>query len=260
MKARVLACYNFKGGVGKTAAAVNLAYAAASRSHRVLIWDLDAQGAATFYFRVEPKVKGGAKKLIGGKRELADFIKGTNYENLDLMPADFSCRNLDLHLQKRGKTIERLAQLIAPVQSEYDYVILDCPPGISLVSENIFRAAAALIIPLIPTYLSTRVYERLQAYLEKKRDLFNPALLPFFSMTDRRRRLHRDVVAEFSRRHPELLRSSVAYSSGIEQMGKHRAPVQAFAGASQDAQAFDGLWREIRGRLEEAEAAGPGGP
>ena len=259
MKARVLACYNFKGGVGKTAAAVNLAYAAAGRSHRVLIWDLDAQGAATFYFRVEPRIKGGARKLIGGKRELADFIKATNYENLDLMPADFSCRNLDLHLHKRGMTIERLAQLIAPIQSEYEYVILDCPPGISLVSENIFRAADALIIPLIPTYLSTRVYEKLQAYLEKKRDLFDPALLPFFSMTDRRRRLHLDVVAEFSHRHPELLRSSVAYSSAIEQMGKYRAPLQAYAGAGQDAQAFDSLWREIRKRLDQAGTAGPDG-
>lgn len=257
MKARVLASYNFKGGVGKTAAAVNLAYAAASRSQRVLVWDLDAQGAATFYFRVEPRIKGGAKKLVGGKRELADFIKGTNYENLDLMPADFSCRNLDLHLHKRGKTIERLAQLIAPIQSEYDFVILDCPPGISLVSENIFRAAHALVIPLIPTYLSTRVYERLQAYLEKKRAQFSPALLPFFSMTDRRRRLHREVVEEFSRRHPELLHSSVGYSSNIEQMGKYRAPVQTFAGASQDAQAFDSLWREIRRRLDQAGAAGP---
>ena len=259
MNARVLASYNFKGGVGKTAAAVNLAYAAASRSHRVLIWDLDAQGAATFYFRVKPKIKGGTKKLISGKRELADFIKGTNYPNLDLMPADFSCRNLDLHLHKRGKTIERLAQLIAPIQSEYDYVILDCPPGISLVSENIFRAAHALIIPLIPTYLSTRVYEKLQAYLEKNRARFSPALLPFFSMTDRRRRLHREVAEDFSRRHPELLHISVGYSSGIERMGKYRAPVQAYAAASQDAQAFDSLWREIRKRLDQAGAPGPGG-
>lgn len=252
MKARVLACYNFKGGVGKTAAAVNLAYAASRGPRRVLIWDLDAQAAATFYFRVEPRIKGGTKKLIGGKRELEDFIKATNYENLDLMPADFSCRNLDLYLHKRGRTIERLAQLIAPVRERYDFVILDCPPGISLVSENIFRAADALIVPLIPTYLSVRVYEKLKAFFEKRKDEFQPALLPFFSMTDRRRRLHRDVEEEFSRRHPELLRTSVAYASGIEQMGKYRAPVQAFAGASPEARAFDGLWREIRERLEQA--------
>jgi len=259
MKARVIASYNFKGGVGKTAAAVNLAYAAASRSERVLIWDLDAQGAATYYFRVEPRIRGGAKKLVSGKRELADFIKGTNYENLDLMPADFSCRNLDLHLHKRGRTIERLAQLIAPVRTEYDYVILDCPPGISLVSENVFRAADALVVPLIPTYLSTRVYEKLQEYLERKRELFHPQLMPFFSMIDRRRRLHREVVEEFSRRHPELLHSSVGYSSGIEQMGKYRAPVQAYAAASTDAQAFECLWREIRRRLAPPGREAPGG-
>ncbi|MBI2994624.1 MAG: AAA family ATPase [Gammaproteobacteria bacterium] len=254
MKARVLACYNFKGGVGKTAAAVNLAFAAARDPKRVLIWDLDAQAAATFYFRVEPGFKGGAKKLIGGKRDLEDFIKATNYENLDLMPSDFSYRNLDLYLHKRGRTIERLAQLIAPLRSQYDYVILDCPPGISLVSENIFLAADALIVPLIPTTLSARVYEKLKAFFAKRRDEFHPALLPFFSMTDRRRRLHREVEEEFSHRHPELLRTSVANASSIEQMGRYRAPVQVYAGASPEAKAFDSLWLEIRERLEQAES------
>lgn len=250
MKARVLASYNFKGGVGKTAAAVNLAYTGSRRSRRVLVWDLDPQAAATFYFRVKPKIKGGGKKLVSGKRELADFIKATNYEYLDLMPADFSYRNLDLYLHKRNKTTERLAELLAPVLPEYDFVILDCPPGISLISENIFRAANALIIPLIPTYLSTRVYEKLKAYFEKRKSEFSVELMPFLSMVDRRKRLHRDVTEEFSRRNPEVLHSSIAYASGVEQMGRHRAPVGAFAGASEEAQAFDSLWREITSRLD----------
>ena len=93
---KVLATYNIKGGVGKTATAVNLAYEAASRGNRVLVWDLDPQGAATFYFRVQPKVKGGGKALVSGRRELDEVIKATDYDNLDLVPADFSIRNLDL--------------------------------------------------------------------------------------------------------------------------------------------------------------------
>ena len=162
MTARVLACYHLKGGVGKTAAAVNLAYAAAASCRRVLVWDLDPQGAASFYFRVKPKVKGGGKKLINEKRRLADFIKASNFENLDLMPADFSYRNLDLYLYKCGRATDRLQRLLAPVLSEYDYIILDCPPGITLVSENVFQAVDALVIPLIPTYLSVRAYTRVK--------------------------------------------------------------------------------------------------
>lgn len=248
MNARVLACYHLKGGVGKTAAAVNLAYSAAARGRRVLIWDLDPQAAATFYYRIEPGIRGGAKKLVGGKRELQDFIKATNYPNLELMPADFSYRNLDLYLARRKRSGERLARLLDPVRAEYEWIILDCPPGISLVSENVFRAAQALLIPLIPTTLSTRAYELLQRWFAKRPEL-GVRLLPFFSMVDRRRKLHKEVLEGFGRDHPELLRTSIGYSSMVELMGRQRAPLQCFAASSEPARAFDALWDEIEARL-----------
>lgn len=255
MNAKVLACYNLKGGVGKTTAAVNLAYAASQRSRRILLWDLDPQGAATYFLRVKPKVKGGGKKLISGKRELADFIKATNYRNLDLMPADFSYRNLDLYLKKKHKIRDRLARLILPVRHEYDYVILDCPPGISLLSENIFCAAEVLVVPLIPTYLSIRVYEKLQEYFGKRTE-FDLQMMPFFSMVDRRRRLHRDIVEVFAHDHPEVLRTPVGYSACVELMGRHRAPLQVFAHSTEPAQAFDALWKELSARLGELRIVG----
>ncbi|MGH8246718.1 MAG: ParA family protein [Gammaproteobacteria bacterium] len=248
MNAKILASYNLKGGVGKTTAAVNLAFAATKRGRSVLVWDLDPQGAATYFFRVKPKVKGGGKKLINGKRELADFIKGTNYENLDLMPADFSYRNLDLYLKKKHKTRDRLARLIDPIQRDYDFVILDSPPGISLLSENIFCASDVLVIPLIPTYLSIRAYDGLQHYFRKRSEI-KTQLMPFFSMVDRRRRLHQDVVAEFTGSHPEALKTFVAYSAIVELMGRYRAPLQSFAERTEPAQAFDALWEELKLRL-----------
>ncbi|MGZ4960500.1 MAG: ParA family protein, partial [Methylomonas sp.] len=88
----VLAVYSIKGGVGKTASAVNLAYTAARNGYRTLVWDLDPQGASSYYFRIKPKIKGGSKDLITGKRELEGLIKGTDFENLHLLPADFSFR------------------------------------------------------------------------------------------------------------------------------------------------------------------------
>ena len=249
MHARIIACYNLKGGVGKTTAAVNLAYAA-SRARRVLLWDLDPQGAASYFFRIRPKVKGGVKKLLSGKRKLADFIKATNFENLDLMPADFSYRNLDLYLRKKKKTRERLAQLLEPVRGDYDYVILDSPPGISLMHENIFQAAEALVVPLIPTFLSLRVYEKLKTYFDKH-GWTAVQLLPFLSMVDRRRSLHRDMVGQFARDHAESLRTWIGYASMVELMGRYRAPLQTFAQASEPAQAFDTLWKEVTSRLGE---------
>ena len=93
-----IAVYNLKGGVGKTAAAVNLAAIAASEGENTLLWDLDPQGSTSFYYRVKPKFKGGAKTLVGKGSEILAADKETEYENLDLIPADLSIRNMDFHL------------------------------------------------------------------------------------------------------------------------------------------------------------------
>ena len=124
----VLATYNIKGGVGKTATAVNLAYLAALEGAETLVWDLDPQGAASFYFRIKPKIKGGSERLFSGKRDLEDSIRGTDYEGLDLIPADFSYRNMDLLLEQAKKPERRLQRLLEPLTGSYDYVFLDCPP------------------------------------------------------------------------------------------------------------------------------------
>ena len=106
---KIFATYNIKGGVGKTTAAVNLAYLSAADGCRTLLWDLDPQGAASFLFRIKPRVKGGGKALIRGTRTLDDAIKGTDFDHLDLLPADFTYRNMDLLLGAAGPTRSPLA-------------------------------------------------------------------------------------------------------------------------------------------------------
>ena len=107
---KVFATYNIKGGVGKTTAAVNLGLPGRrATGYRTLLWDLDPQGAATFLFRVRPRVKGGGKALIRGTGPLDDAIKGTDFDHLDLLPADFTYRNMDLLLDAAKKPTRRLA-------------------------------------------------------------------------------------------------------------------------------------------------------
>lgn len=245
---KVLASYNIKGGVGKTATAVNLSYVAAREGARVLVIDLDPQGAATFYFRVKPKVKGGGKGLVSGKSDVDDLIKGTDHERLDLVPADFSFRNMDLLLDAQKKSKKRLAKVLKPLGEEYDYVVLDCPPSVSLVSEAVFHAADALIVPLIPTTLSLRTYEQLETF-RKEEKLTGLQLLPFFSMVDRRKRMHRDIVDRFPDEHPEALTVHVPYASVVERMGTERAPLGAFAPRSAAAAAYESLWGDVARRL-----------
>ena len=247
---KVLATYNIKGGVGKTATAVNLAHVAALQGHRVLVWDLDPQGAATFYFRVKPKVKGGGKAIVRGALELGDVIKATDFDNLDLVPADFSCRHLDLWLDDAKKPLARIRRALREVAEDYDYVILDCPPSISLTSESVFRAADALLVPTIPTTLSLRTYEQLDRFVEENPDMVRDLkILGFFSMVDRHRRLHRRFMSDLRTAHPEILESTIPNSTDIERMGVHREPIGAYARGSRSAKAYDALWSEIQNRL-----------
>jgi cellulose biosynthesis protein BcsQ len=248
---KVLAAYNLKGGVGKTAAAVNLGYYAAQEGARVLVVDLDPQAAASFYLRVDPELKGGSEKFVGKKGQILQNVRTTDYANLFVVPADFSHRNLDLILSEEKHSDDRLRRVLKPVADDFDYVILDCPPGLSLVSENVFNAAEALLVPIIPTHLSLRAYTLLIEFLQSK-ELSGVAMMPFFSMLDRRRQLHMDLVREFALRHPELLRVFIPYASQIEKMGVHQAPVGAFAGPSEPGRAFLALWQVIKERFATA--------
>jgi chromosome partitioning protein len=244
---KIFATYNIKGGVGKTATAVNLSYLAAMDGNRVLLWDLDPQGAASYLFRIKPRVKGGGKALIQGRRSMDDAIKGTDFSGLDLIPADFTYRNLDLMLDSAKQPARRLAGLLAPLRKEYDVVFLDCPPSISLLSESVLHAADLLLVPLIPTTLSVRTLDQLTDFVSG----FNghkPDILAFFSMLDRRKRLHKQIAAELPAGRTDFAEAVIPAVSVIEQMSLHRAPVTAFAARSQAAAQYRDLWQEARNR------------
>ena len=244
----VLATYNIKGGVGKTSAAVNLATLAAHAGDSTLLWDLDPQGASTFLFRIRPHVKGGGRKLVRGKSNVAKRIKGTDHDRLDLLPADFSYRHMDLALDGAKKPTRRLRRVLAPITADYDYVFLDCPPSISLVSESVFEAADALLVPMIPATLSSRTYEQLRSVVAAEAG-GGPKVLAFFSMLDRRKLLHRDVVERLPREHPGVLRAAIPTAADVERMGMHRTVLEEFAPRSRAARAYRALWSEIGERL-----------
>ena len=245
---RILAVTNIKGGVGKTTTAVNLSFLSAAGGSQTVLWDLDPQGAATYTLRCEAGETASAKKLVSGKTELPELVVHTAYEGLDLLPSDFSYRNFDVHLAKRRHPTERLLRMSRTLSERYETLFLDCPAGISLLSENVLRAADAVIVPLIPTPLSVRMLAQLRRFLIEAA-WGDVALLPFFSMVDRRRAMHQEIVDAARTDYPELLDTEVPYSSEIERMSLRRAPIASYAPRSAAAQVYTELWEEIERRL-----------
>lgn len=242
---KVIASYNIKGGVGKTCTTVNLAHLAARDGQRTLLWDLDPQGAASFLFRIRPRVKGGGKGLVRRRTTIDGAIKGTDFDHLDLLPADFSYRNMDLHLDGGKNPSRALRRLLTPLDDEYDLVFLDCPPGISLVSESVMHAADILLVPLIPATLSLRTFDQLTAFVADF-DGRRPAVLAFFSMVDRRKRLHREVVDDLAGNRPQIATAVIPAMSAIEQMAELRLPTTASNPRARAAQSYAALWAELQ--------------
>ena len=249
---RVIATYNIKGGVGKTSTAVNLAYLAARAGHPTLLWDLDPQAASTYLFRVRPKVKGGGRGLLRKRSHAGDHIKATDHDNLELLPADFSYRHLDLALDQFKKPAARLRRVLAPLRNDYDYIFLDCPPSISLVSEAVFEASDALLVPVIPATLSSRAYEQLE---ELARDgkvgrKGATSIFAFFAMADVSKCLHLKIMERLREiERLNVLGVAIPASNEVEKMGEKRNPVAVYAPECAAAVAYAALWAEIEQRL-----------
>lgn len=240
----VASLYNLKGGVGKTSSSVNLSYLAAKDGYNVLVWDLDPQGAASFYYNSKAKATNTSKKLISNRISIDDAIRATNYHSLDIIPADMSSRKFDILLNDASGSKKQMKALLKEVEEDYDFVFIDCPPSFSALADNVFYASDAVFMPVIPTTLSLRTYEMVAAYFTKK-NIGLDKLMCFFSMVDIRKNMHKDVMSDlFNNKH--FFEHYIPNLSDIERMGVHHAPVDTFAPSSYAAICYRALWEEIK--------------
>jgi len=253
---KIIACYSNKGGVGKTATSVNLAHALATSGRRTLLCDLDPQGASSFYFRVKPSRKLSEARFFEGDEKLAEAIRASDYEDLDILPANMAFRNFDVFLSQMRQPRSRLKKALAAVGADYEVILLDCPPSISTLSENVFRAADAIVVPVIPTTLSQRTFQQLVAFFADN-DLPAARLHGLFSMVQGTKKLHAETMQALRTDYPgSFLATQIAFASDVERMGLARAPVTATLPGSAAARAYRALSDELIARLGMGDAAG----
>lgn len=246
---KIMACYSMKGGVGKTATAVNLAWFAANAGLKTLLVDMDPQGASSFYFRVKSKKKSWGDRFFDAYKNLLEHIKGSDFDNLDVIPAHLSFRHFDVNLNNIEKSSKRLQKILKGFKKEYDLIILDCPPTISVLSENVFEASDLIVVPVIPTTLSERTFDQLLDFF-KERKMKTKTIVPFFSMVQKQKHMHSETMERLRVRHNTLLKTVIPFSADIEKMGEHRAPIGEFAKSRPAYINYRNLWNEVKQKLE----------
>ena len=243
----VVAVYNMKGGVGKTTTAVNLSYLAAVSGRRTLLWDLDPQAASSFAFRIRPRVDGFGRKHLESGECAREGHQGDRLRK----PRPAACR---LHLSQarspdraRGQARARGDEAARGARTRLRCRSSRLPGRFSLLTEGVFHAADAVLVPTIPTMLSLRMVARLVKWADRSE---SPSVLAaFFSMVDGRKSLHRRA-SEWSADLPELfLTAQVPYASIVEQMAVRRMPLAAFAPKDAATSAFACVWDELQVRL-----------
>ena len=198
---KIIACYANKGGVGKPAAAANLSFALATSAKRTLLCDLDAQAAASFNFRVKLSKKLTEQSFFKDVEKFTKAIKASDYDNLDILAANMSFREFDSFPSRMRSPRSRLKQALATVKANYDLIELDCPPTMSALAENVFRAADVVVVLIIPTTLSQRAFQHLVDFF-KENNLSTKKLHGFFSMVQRTKSLHDETMEAMRCKYP----------------------------------------------------------
>lgn len=244
---KIISVFNIKGGVGKTATSVNLAYLASKdKGAKILLADLDPQGASSFYFKIDVNHK--QKKFVKGNKSVSDLIVESGYPNLDLLPADNDYRKIDFYLKELKGKPRWLSSFFKPVGKKYDYVIVDCPPNIGLMSENILKNSDLILVPVVPTTLSVRTYEQLIEFC-KQEEIDKKKVMPFFSMYERRKNLHNETIEDFSNKYKNSVDVAIPYMSEIERMGVYKAPYTSIHPDNDISYLYKQLWKSVKKKL-----------
>jgi chromosome partitioning protein len=250
---QIIACANQKGGVGKTTTVVNLATYLALDGDRVLVVDLDPQGNATSGFGIDrSRLERSVYDAVVDGVPISDLVVDTPVPGVRLVPAAIALAGAEIELAPLERRERRLAQALAAVSGSFDYIFIDCPPSLGLLTVNALTAAQAVLIPIQSEYYALEGLTQLVATIHLVRDHLNPALEikgVVVTMYDARTNLSADVAREV-RRHlgDRVYDTIVPRSVRLSEAPSYGLPIALYRPDSRGAEAYRSLATELRAR------------
>ncbi len=249
---RIIAIVNQKGGVGKSTTAVNLGASLAIMGRRVLLLDIDPQGNTTSGLGIEKRdLEDDMYAVLLSDLPVRDAIVETGVPNLDLVPATINLAGAEIELVSTLSRENCLRRAIAEIVAEYDYVLIDCPPSLGLLTLNALAAANEVMIPVQAEYYALEGLSQLTRVVERVRDALNPQLRitgVLVTMFDGRTRLATEVLEEVNAHFPDqVFKTQIPRNIRLSEAPSFGKPVALFDVKSRGAQAYLALAREVTG-------------
>ena len=252
---KVISITNQKGGVGKTTSSINIAYFIAKQGFRTLIVDFDPQGNATSGLGIEKKkLEFTMADVISGEKQLRDIIIGTDFSKLKIAPSTPILANAEVELASAKGRFTRLKDALKTIEADFDYVILDSPPSLSLLTVNGFIASDYLILPVQAEFYAMEGLGQLLESMKLVKKGMNPNLellgvLP--TMVDSRTTLGGQVLEEIKKFFPDKIFSNVIPRNiRLAEAPSHGVPIGIYDRFSKGARAYKAVSKEIIQRIE----------
>lgn len=247
---KIVAMANQKGGVGKTTTAINLAAALGSAGKKVLMVDIDPQGNATGGLGVNKReIEGSTYNLLIADTPIEKVLLKTKFKNLELLPSNINLAGVEIELVELPERTFRLRQALATVRERYDFIIIDCPPSLGLITLNALSAADSVLIPIQCEYYALEGLSQLTATIRQVKRLYNADLElegVLLTMFDSRLNLTLQVAEEVKKYFKDkLYHSVIPRNVRLSEAPSYGQPIQYYERESKGAEAYDRLAREF---------------
>ncbi len=247
---KIISIVNQKGGVGKTTTSVNLSAAIGISGKKVLLVDADPQGNTTSGYGINKKeVRVSSYELLVGKGKAEEAIIKTEYKNVDIIPASIDLAAAEVDLIEIDRREAQLKMALSVVREKYDYIFIDCPPSLGLITINALNASDTVLVPIQCEYYALEGLSQLMATVRQVKRLYNPTLELegiVLTMFDGRLNLTGQVVGEIKKYFSDkLYKSVIPRAVRLSEAPSYGMPIQYYDKRSKGAEAYNALGKEF---------------